>query len=147
MFGDPGQGRRQLAGFLDRVVGQGHVRRLAGKEVDPCRPRLFPVLAEFAEQAWRERDQTLLAALALADVDLHATAVDVAHLQVSGFAQSQAGRILSQQDGAMFERGYTCHQPNDFLGSQDGRQLLGPLAKWNLLHGPGPGQRDVVEEA
>jgi hypothetical protein len=37
----------------------------------------LPVFAEQGEQAWREHDVAILAALALADTDDHALAVDV----------------------------------------------------------------------
>ena len=100
--------------------------------------RLLPVLAEFLQQPRRERHESLLAPFAVPDVELHPRAVDVGDLQVRGFAQPQARRIQGQQHRAMFENGYTCDQPTDFLGAQHRRQLLGTLAEGDVLHDPGP---------
>jgi len=44
-----------------------------------------------------QRHQTVLVALAAADMDLHALPVDVAHLQRQRFVQTQPHRIGGQQ--------------------------------------------------
>ena len=99
------------------------------------------------QQPRRERHEPLLVPFAVHDLELHPLAVDVGHLQVSRFGDAQPRRIQGQQHRAMFEVRYTCDQATDFLGAQHRRQLLGPLAEGDVLHDPGPGERDVIEEA
>jgi hypothetical protein len=54
----------------------------------------FPVLAQQLESAGGQGDITVGVAFAAADVQEHALAVDVAHLQMESFAQAQAAGIV-----------------------------------------------------
>ena len=51
------------------------------------------MLAQFSEQVGTEHDVAVFAALALMDMDHHATRVDVGDLQVRQFRSSNAGAI------------------------------------------------------
>ena len=141
---DPGKDLRRSEAFKSPDPFSS-VLCLARKEERP-RAGLLPVVAEFLQQSRREGHESLLAPFAVADVELHARAVDVVDLQVRGFAQEPARRIQRQQHRAMFENRYTCDQLADFFGAQHRRQPLRAFAEGNVLHDPGPWQRDVIEE-
>lgn len=81
------------------------------------------------------------------DFELHPRAVDVRDLQVRPLGQTQPGSVQSQQQHAMFGVWDTCDQPTDFLGAEHRRQPSGALAERDVLHDPGPGERNVIEEA
>src|SRR5208283_5437521 len=80
-------------GSMPAVAGKQPLLRLA--------PETSPVDAKFIEQLRAEHDIAVLAALALADMNHHPLAVDVADLQVSRFGAACASGIHRHQQDAM----------------------------------------------
>src|SRR5271170_5135269 len=87
---------RGAAGVPDGLVGDGLVgttlTRGAGKEI-AARLLPSPPAAQLLEQLRRERHIAVSGALALADVDDHALAVDVFDLDPCRFGPACSGRI------------------------------------------------------
>ena len=82
-----------LTGDPDRVLKQGPVRPLSGKE-----PLLglapSPIEAQQFKQLGRQHDLARELALALANVDDHPLAVDVGDLQVQCFLTAKPGAVV-----------------------------------------------------
>src|SRR5262245_50760342 len=96
-FAQPGPAGRPAADSEYRAAAELLVRRLAREEpvAGPVGP---PVLAQDAEKRLREHHVAILAALALADADGHASAVDVGDLQADDLGEAQAGGVEGHED-------------------------------------------------
>ena len=85
----------------DRRVGPPAVAR-PGKEIG-LRPHPAVVLTQGREERGTEGDLAIAAALALLDPEHHALAIDVADLQLTHLAATQAGAVERQQQRAVIE--------------------------------------------
>jgi len=83
-----------------------------------------PVLAQCFQQLRAQRHVAVLAALALADVNDHALAVDILHAQPHQFASSNPSGIEQHEDGARLEIAGGINQPSYFLGTEDLRNTM-----------------------
>ena len=134
----------------DGLVGDGLVgatlTRGAGKEIAT---RLLPPppAAQFFEQLRRERHIAVPRALALADVDHHALAVDVFDLDPRRFGPADSGGIEQHQDHAVQAVGRGIDQPHDFILAKHGRQLVWHLREDEIVEGQIAAlQRALVQE-
>ncbi len=105
------------------------------------RTNLFPVVAKFGQQSWRQGDQPLFGSLAVSNPQLHPPAVDVGNCQCRRFAQTQSGGVKRQQYGAVFQGADTLQQLSHFFGTQYDRQFLRALAEGNHADSPAAGIR------
>ena len=89
-----------------------------GEEV-AARPDGQPVAAEDIQEPGREHDLAVLAALALADADDHAAAVDVLDAQADDLGDPQPGGVGGHEDGAVLEVGDDGEELGDLVGAED----------------------------
>jgi hypothetical protein len=82
-------------------------------------PQSAPIDAKFLEQLRAEHDIAVLAAVALADMDHHPLAFDVADLQAGRFGAARAGGIHRHQQDAMKGRVRRLNQSRDFFLTED----------------------------
>jgi len=141
---------RRAACVPDGLVGDGLVgtalTRGAGKEIST---RLLPAppATQFFEQLRRERHIPVSGALALADVDDHALAVDVFDLDARRFGPAYSGHIEQRQNHAVQAVGCGIDQPHDFILAEHGRQLVWHLREDEIVEGQiTPLQRALVQE-
>ena len=101
----------------DRLVGAPAVLR-AGEEI---RLRAHPavVLAEGREERRAERHLPIDSALPAFDADDHPLTIDMAHLQMTELAPTQAGAIERHQHRAVKEIPGRADQPLHFVRAQD----------------------------
>ena len=86
----------------------------------------FPEFAQEQERAPGQRDVTILIALARSDVEEHASAINVADLEVQAFPQTQAAGIDRDQSDAMIQGGHGREDAAGFgSGEDDGEFELG----------------------
>ena len=130
---------------VHRAGGEGPARDVAGEE-PVGRPGGLPVLAEQGQQPGREHDVAVLAALALADAEDHALAVDVVDAQGDDLGDPQAGGVGGHEDGAVLEAGDGREEPGDLGGAEDDGELLRLLGAGDAVQDPLPAEGDVVEE-
>ena len=76
------------------------------------------VLAECVEQLRGQRHIAILAALALADVNDHALAIDVFHAKPYQFTASYASRVQQHEDGPRLEIAGGVNEPGHFVRAQ-----------------------------
>ena len=81
-----------------------------------------PVRAQDRQQLRREHDVAVAPALALADVDGHPGAVDVADLEPDGLGDAQAGGVDRGQQRAHLPVGDGGQQARDLVLGEDGGQ-------------------------
>src|ERR1700733_13594478 len=67
------------------------------------------------------------------DMNDHAFAIDIGHLQVAQLGSSQPGCIQRHQHRAMHQVPCRINQPRDLLRTEHTRQLPGALGKRNLI--------------
>ena len=77
--------------------------------------RLTPISAKFIEQLWTEDDIAILPAFSLANMDQHATAIDILDLQLDQFLAPHAGRIEREQPDPMQRTGGALDEPLCFF--------------------------------
>jgi hypothetical protein len=87
---DPGEGGRHLASLLHRGRREGNVGSLPGEEVVAWLLEL-PVFPQFLQQAWRGRNDPVLASLPFRDAELPPLSVDLGDAKMGRFGQSQSG--------------------------------------------------------
>ena len=124
-------GTDRIAGRVPSVTGKQPVRGLA--------PQSAPVNAQCLEQLRAERDiavLAVLAALAAADVNDHALAVDVVDLQVRHFCATCACAIVCHQQDAMKGELRRVDQTRYFLRAEYLRQVQNFLRVRSLGDAP-----------
>ena len=88
-----------------------------------------------------------LGTLTLLDTDEHSLTVDIGDLQADRLRDAQSGGVAGGQDRAMLETPDTGQKLQNFLRTQDNRQLLRFLGRWNYFcQVPILVERDFVEE-
>ena len=92
-FGDTSALFGSLIGFLQAGGIQRAERFTARRKQPAAGPSHAPVCAEGLEQARRQDGVAILATLALHHANRHALGIDVVHLQVEDFGQTQPRRI------------------------------------------------------
>lgn len=108
----------------------------------------LPVIPQGTQQLGRQHHIAVLLAFALLDANDHSLAVDARGLQLNRFRGTQAGGMASGQDGVVFDVEDATEEPLNFLRTEDDRQPLGLLGKWqNLFRRPVPIERHSVEKA
>ncbi len=90
-------------------------------------PDSLPVGAEDLQQSRGEHDVAILPALAVANADHHALAVDVGDLQLGDFGDAQAGGIGGHEDGAMLDIWDGRKEANDLVRAEDDRESCGAV--------------------
>jgi len=116
----------------DRLSGESALE--AGEQPRGARLRApTPVGAELSEESEAERYVAVLAALALADVDHHASAVDVLRLQAADLRAAHAGGVEGHEDGAVVEVGGMFDESRGLLGAEHGRQGAGSLGQGQVV--------------
>ena len=113
----------------------GPSRDVAGEE-PVGRAGGLPVFAEQGQQPRREHDVAVLAALALADAEDHALAVDVVDAEGDDLGDPQPGGVGGHEDGAVLEADDGGEEPGDLVGAEDDGELLGLLGAGDALAGP-----------
>lgn len=127
--------------------GRALARMAFGREEQARMAMGFPLLAQEFQRALGQRHVTVLVALAAADVEEHATGVNVAHLQLEPFAQPEAAGIDRGQGDAVIEGGHALEEAAHFGGGEDDGQLeLGISADQCHLGRPGTAQGFLPEE-
>ena len=107
----------------------------------------LPVLPQEFQRALRQRDVAVLVALAAADVQEHASRINVAHLQLEGFAQAQAAGVNRRQRDAMIQGGHALEKAAHLGGREDDGQFeLGIGADQCHLGGPGAAEGFLPEK-
>ena len=132
-----------LAG--DGLVGTRAIHR-AGKQMG-LRPHPAVILAQRPEQIGTERHVTIFAALALADVDEHALAVDVFDLEVAHLGSPHTGRVERHEHGPVEEVAGRVDQRNRLVLAQDDGQASRPFRIRELVQLVGPLESLYEEEA
>src|SRR5215469_4864236 len=89
---------------VELACGDGQEGIAAGKQPQPWL-RHPPVVLEDRQQLWREHRMPVLLALPLFDADQHALAVDVRHLEVGNFGDTQTGAVGHAEGGLVFDTG------------------------------------------
>ena len=85
-----------------------------------------PVLAEGLQRGRGERDEAVLAALAVADVDHHAGGVDVADPEVEALAEAEAQRVDGLEVGAIVRSADGGDEAADLVDGEDVGEALLP---------------------
>ena len=108
----------------------------------------FPIAAQDLQQLGRQHHVAILLAFALHDADDHPLAIYGCGLQSNGLRDSQPSGVTDGQNDAMFDELHAAKKMQNLFGAEDKGQLLRLLGKReNLLEGPWPLQRKLVEEA
>jgi hypothetical protein len=81
------------------------------------------------EQRGAQRDVAILAALAVADVDHHAGAVDVLNLKVAEFRSAHTGGVEGHEDGPVAEVDGAVDESRGFLGAEYGGKFARRLGR------------------
>ena len=145
-----------LAGDDVAHRGDGVCHRVPGDVavgIDPAgkQPRAGPialvVAAQVVQQDRRQRHQTILAALALHDVQQHPLAVDVCDSQGDRLGNAQPGRIQGHRDDAVLGVGDRFEYGAHLVLAQHQGQLLGLLGERDGLDVPALAERLEVQEA
>src|SRR5215467_11045932 len=89
---------------VELACGDGQEGIAAGKQPQPWL-RHPPVVLEDRQQLWREHRMPVLLALPLFDAHQHALAVDVRHLEVGNFGDTQTGAVGHAEGGLVFDTG------------------------------------------
>jgi hypothetical protein len=145
-FGNAAASVRLSAGVLHRRFGDRAAGAIA-REEPPLGPSHAPPDAQQLQQLGREHHVAVLGALALADPDDHAAAVDVLDPQGGDLGDPQPGGVGGPQQGAVLEAVDGGEEPDQFLAAEDDREPLGSLGADEVLEDPVAPQGDVVEEA
>ena len=132
------------AGGLDadpvhRAGGDGAARDVAGEE-PVGRAGGLPVVAEQGQQPRREHHVAVPAALALADAEDHALAVDVLDAQGDDLGDPQAGGVGGHEDGAVLEADDGGEEAGHLLEAEDDGEPLGLLGAGGCVAGPPRGR-------
>ncbi len=106
-----------------------------------------PVLTQCLEQLRTERYVAVTVPLAVPDMDEHAHAVDVLHLEMTQFGPAHTGRIQRHQHGAMKEIAGRIDEPDRFFLRQDDRQAARRSRIRHFFDRIVPLQRFAEEEA
>src|SRR6202521_1436294 len=107
----------------------------------------LPVLPEFVEQLGAEQHIAVFAAFTALDVDHHALAVDVTHLQACEFGTTESGGTERNQTSAMQRRASCIDESRHFFLAEDRWQVKGLLRVGRLGNAPGSLERFRVEES
>ena len=102
--------------------------------------------AQVVQQDRRQRHQTILAALALNDMQQHALAVDVCNPQGDRLGNAQPGRIQDHGDDAVLRVGDRFEYGAHLVLAQHQRHLLGLLGERDGLDVPVLAERLEVQE-
>ena len=105
-----------------------------------------PVLPQQLQQAPRQRHIALFVAFPPVDVDEHALAVDIPHLQVDPLLQAQAAGIDGAQADPVARAVNAGQNRPHFSHRKHHRQLLLPSRTNQLKRGPLPLQGVLKEE-
>ena len=127
-------------------MGDGPIGFPAGEQVG-AGPDDLPVAAEEGQEARREHDLAILAALALADADDHAAAVDVLDAQRGDLGEPQAGGVGGHEDGAVLEVADGGEELGDLVEAEDDGELPGGPGTDDAIVDPSPLEGGAVEEA
>src|SRR5262249_47986318 len=111
------------------------------------RPAQAPVSAEVFEQPQRQRDEAVLVSLALADVNDHPGAVDIANLQGEQLAEAQTAAVGDLQEYAVTPMGSRLDEARDCVWAEDAGQGVGAFAVGDVRHVLGPAEGEAVQEA
>jgi hypothetical protein len=121
---DTSSQRRQRQGFLKAGDVQGLSGSLPLEQVRPSRPSLLPAVSQPGKQAGAHRDEAILVALCLANVDDTALRVDIDDLQSAGLTQTQSRAIAEKRNRVMHDGLQLCQQRTDFRATEDSWQSL-----------------------
>src|SRR5690242_18104682 len=124
----------------------GPVGIAAGEQIAAGADHL-PVEAEDGQEAGREHDLAVLAALALADAGGHAAAVDALDAEGDHLGEPQAGGVGGHEDRAMLEVLDGGEELGDLVEAEDDRELAGSPDADDTVVDPGPLEGGAVEEA
>jgi hypothetical protein len=105
-----------------------------------------PLAAEQGERARGQGDVAGLEALAAADLELHAGAVDPGDLQVDAFADAQAAGVDGGEAGVVGGPVDVVKNPPDFLDAEHDGQGLGGAGTKQVKPRPGTLERHLEEE-
>ena len=122
---------------VHRPAVMGRPGTVAGEE-PVGRPGGLPVLAEQGQQPRREHHVAVLAALALADAEDHALAVDVVDAQGDDLGDPQAGGVGGHEDGAVLEADDGREEAGHLVEAEDDGELLGLLGAGDAFEDPRP---------
>ena len=136
MLADTSMFRGLRHGLPDNLLCNGNVGSPvvdgAGEQI--ClRLHPTPILAQGLQQLRGQQDIAVTAALALANMNDHPFAVDIADLQVAQFSASQAGRIQHHQHGAVHQVLRGSNEQRHFLLTQYGGHPPLTLGKRNVI--------------
>ena len=111
-------------------------RSAAAREEEVAGPDGLPVAAEDGQEPRREHDVAVLPALALADADDHAAAVDVLDAEAGDLGEPQPGGIGGHEQGAVLEVGDGGEEAGQLVEAEDDRELPGLLGAGDALDDP-----------
>ena len=143
-------GRRRPADVPYGLVGDGPlgaaITYLAGKQINAgLLPA--PVVAQGFQQLRRQRHVAIAQALAPVDVDDHALAVDVAHLQQRRLGAAHAGGIEQHQEHVMHAIRRRLDQPRHLVLAEHGGQRTWLLGEGQIVESQiAPLQRLLVKK-
>ncbi len=72
----------------------------------------------------RQREEAILGAFPAVDVQHHALAINIPHLQMLGFLQAQTAGIDGGEEGVVMRGAYAAQEPPDFVTAEHRGQLL-----------------------
>jgi hypothetical protein len=104
------------------------------------------VVAQDLQELWREHDVAVLLALALADAQNHAFAVDVLGAKGDNLGDAQAAGIDGREQGPVLESADGREELSNFGLAEDDGQPFGLLLTGEAVEVPVTPQGDAVEE-
>ena len=146
-LGESGETVRLLTGVPNRIPGDRLASTIA-REEPILRPRRPPIVAQNRQQRGREHHVTIFLPFALLHANDHSSAVDSRRRQMNRFRDAKACGVAGGQDRAVLEVSHKAEELLNFLGTEDNRQRLRLLGKWeDVLVSPVLFERHPVQEA
>ena len=128
---------------LDRPLA---IMPFGGKKPDGV-AMSFPERAQMFEGAAGQGDVTVAIAFAGADVQEHSSGIDVGHLQMQPFTQTQPAGVKGDERDSLIEGGSAGKDQADLLGREDDGQFESRLSASQFHFGrPSPAQAFLPKE-
>ncbi len=144
-FAQPGGTHGATADLLGGGDAEVAVAACAGEEPGAW-PVLTPVVTQQSEQPFREGDETVLAALGVAEVQQTPRAIDVGDLQSDNLGDTQAAGVGEAEEQTVAWAGQSVQEALHLGAAEDGGQGAGLLAVGDAGDEVGSAEGDGVEE-
>src|SRR5262249_40678817 len=107
----------------------------------------WPPVAQDLQQLCGKHHISIHPPFALFDSDDHSLAIDITNLQADSLRDTQSGSVADSQNRAMFNAPHRAQKLQNLFRTQDDRQLMGHLGRWNdFFQAPVLTKGDFVEK-